>query len=65
MSVNIKALERQENDLYMRLDELDAKRAETDRLLVSKKAELMKVQNRLKHTWMYLVYLTIKKRMRG
>ena len=49
MSVNIKALERQENDLYMQLDELDAKRAEIDRSLASKKTELVKVQNRLKH----------------
>ena len=48
MSVNIKALERQENDLYMQLDEMQIKRAEIDRSLASKKAELVKVQNRLK-----------------
>ena len=48
MSVNIKALERQESDLFMQLDELQMKRAETDRLLASKKAELVKVQSRLK-----------------
>ena len=48
LSVNIKALERQENDLYMQLDEMQIKRAEIDRSLASKKAELVKVQNRLK-----------------
>ena len=49
MIVNIKeAWERQEIALFMQLNELDAKRAEIDRLLASKKAELVKIQNRLK-----------------
>lgn len=47
--MNIKeAWERQEIALFMQLNELDAKRAEIDRLLASKKAELVKIQNRLK-----------------